>query len=494
MALNSYPEGSANYANLIVRQPTPGTWTAVAATDTAAAFSGTVRVSVRQQAAASVGEVWPADFVLLPGQHKSVTVKSTFPTTTGDSANAVTFTTPLGTTAVANILRSVVPLTGGKGSFAGTITGGNGRAFDPAESFTYAFDVPAGAPGLNVAVVLSKPGDVLTGALIGPNGETPSIGTNLSSLDDPTKVEPALSLSVVDPLPGRWRYVLAAQNPVAGDLQTPFTGTISLHSGLTVSSDLPDGATIPAGKPATAHVTVTNTSPQTVYVQTDARTPVVQDIKLAGRVGLGNPTGPAVRLPMQGFVSPSYLVPPQTSSVTITSTATVPAQVELASVGTIGPWGAVNAVGDLKSAQAGNTTSTATVSEQHGYVGHGDWLASLTEIGPFGPGGVPKAQGTLAVTAKTLGFDPTVTSPTGDPYTASTDAAYDGGKPMAIAPGASATIPVTITPNAADGTVVTGTLNIVSPGDGTELGRVVLEPVPLSGDVFASMPYRYTVG
>jgi hypothetical protein len=60
--------------------------------------------------------------------------------------------------------------------------------------------------------------------------------------------------------------------------------------------------------------------------------------------------------------------------------------------------------------------------------------------------------------------------------------------PIVIAPGASVTINVTITPSAASGTVVKGTLYVDD----------VLAAIPpysqLSGDELGALPYEYTVG
>lgn len=490
LAADSWPQGegvSGNYANPVVRKPSAGTWTALLYTDS---FTGTVHLSATEQHAAPTGHVSPSTFTLAPGQHRDVTVTSTFPTT-GDTADSVTFAAAGATTTVPDLLRALLPL---PGTFSGTITGGNGRGGDPAQTFTYAFDVPAGAPGLNVSTTLARDeNQVLQGVLLDPNGETRSIGTNLpiEQVLDPTNVpdhtDPSLSMSVADPQPGRWRFVLAPQNPVPGTaLGLPFTGTVSLHSAVTATAHLP--ATLPAGKPTTATVTLTNTSPATVYVQADARTATVGQVKLGARLLPGQGMPSTVTLPITGFNAPSYLVPPDTTALTATATSTVANQVELASVGTSGAWGGLDAVGGA------GTTSTATLSEPNGPLGQGDWTVATTEIGPFGPDGEPRAQADLAVTATTLGFDSSVTSSTGDPYAESLDGDADAGTPLAVAPGKTATITLTITPTAPAGTTVDGTLNIVSPGDATLFGRVLNNLVVSSGDVLAAVPYRYTVG
>ena len=505
LVADSLPEGdglSANYANLLVRQPSTGTWTALVSTDHDTGFTGTVRMSATQERAVPVGSVSPASFTLQPGGHTSVKVTSTFPAAGGDSSATLSFRTPSGdAVAVPDVLRTLVPITAGSGSFAGSVTGGNGRGGDPAQSFTYSFDVPRGAPGLTVATTLARDkGDLLAGALIDPNGETPSVGSNYPAEQepDPSVTDPSMSLSVANPLPGRWRFVLAAQNPVSGDrLTMPFTGTIALRAGVAVrTSGLPTTArtTLAAHTATTASVTVTNPGPATLYVQTDARTATRRNIPLRPRtVFPGESVDPVITLPMGTFGALSYLVPPQTTAVTVTGTSTVPSTVDVASVGMTGAWGGVNGFGDLKAAQAGGTTSTAVVKEAHGYVGQGDWTVSATEVGPYGPGGTPSGRADVDLTAATLGFDPTVTSATGDPYVLSTDPTADPGHPVAVAPGATATIDLTLTPDAAPGTTVTGILNIVTPGDATVGGRIVFSPAQTSGDVLATVPYTYTV-
>jgi hypothetical protein len=475
-------------------------------TSAAQPFTGTVRLSTTQQIAAPVGRISPPVFTLAPGAHRAVTVSSTFPSASGDTAGSVTFATSVGrSTTVPDVLRSLSPITGGKGTFAGAITGGNGRGGAPAQTFTYAFDVPRGAPGLNVATTLARDeGDILEGVLIDPNGETPSIGTNyqVSQAPDQAKTDQSMSLSVANPVQGRWRFVLAALNPVSGEqLAMPFTGQVSLHSGVTVGTvSLPAAArtVLAAGAAHSATVTVTNTSPAPIYVQTDARTSKVQTVQLAPRALVGAPTSPTIQLPMSLFgglaTLPSFLVPPQTSSITATDSSDPATQVELKSVGAGLDWGGVDVVGDLKAAQHGSTVSTGTLTERNGYVGQGDWIEAATEVGPFGPDGEPSGEATLGLSATTPGFDPTVVSSTGDPYAESTDAAADPGKALAIAPGATATITLSITPTGKQGTTVAGQLNIVTPGFATLLERGFLAPVGTSGDVLATIPYTYTVG
>ena len=77
------------------------------------------------------------------------------------------------------VVRTLVPTSTGSGTFGGTITGGNARGNAPAQTFSYAFDVPKGKQDLDVGVTLaSDPKDLLEGILIDPNDEVQSITTN----------------------------------------------------------------------------------------------------------------------------------------------------------------------------------------------------------------------------------------------------------------------------------------------------------------------------
>ncbi|GAA3523939.1 hypothetical protein GCM10022222_02770 [Amycolatopsis ultiminotia] len=116
----------------------------------------------------------------------------------------------------------------------------------------------------------------------------------------------------------------------------------------------------------------------------------------------------------------------------------------------------------------------------------------MQEIGPFGTSGAPAGHASYTASIRTAGFDPTVTSPAGDPYGGSVDPNAPGGTPVLVAPGATTTITVTITPTGKPGTVVTGHLNVVTaPNQPT--GTTGL-PQAGTGEVLAALPYQYRVG
>ncbi|HEY3714787.1 MAG TPA: S8 family serine peptidase [Jatrophihabitantaceae bacterium] len=486
---NSRPQGGAatpNVANLDVRHPKAGTWTAVLySLSGAAGYTGDVTFQAVAQRAVPNGQVSPAVLSLAPGQTKSVHVSFVTPGIGGDVDRSITFGSSGGhRTSVSAVVRTLVSTSHRSGRFAGTIIGGNARAYAPAQTFSYAFDVPKGKHDLDVSTVLSHDGgDLLEGVLVDPNGETPDIGTNLQIDADGNVVGQSrgLQLTVANPIPGRWRFVVVVQNPVTGDeVAQDFTGTVGFDRVRVRATGLPrsTGTTLRAGKATTATVKVTNTGVAPLAVQTDARTSSLQTQQLAPQFASAT-----FDLPLTPTSSvPAYLVPPGTTSVSLAAASTTPAQVELSSVG-----GGIDVFGDLKDAQGGSTLSVAQVSEQRGTVGTGYWFSFVQQIGPFPDGGAPAGTSTLNASAQTPGFDSALTSSTGDPYLSAVDPTASPGAPVIIAPGKSATITVKITPSGQKGSRISGLLNIVT----TPLGAGTFNT---TGDLIAQLPYKYTVG
>jgi hypothetical protein len=90
------------------------------------------------------------------------------------------------------------------------------------------------------------------------------------------------------------------------------------------------------------------------------------------------------------------------------------------------------------------------------------------------------------MTAHTKGFDPAVTSSTGDVWLASTNPATTFS-PLVLNPGQTGTINVTITPSGASGTQITGTLYV------DDFVSGVPPYGQLGGDELAAFPYSYTI-
>ena len=508
---NTRPQGvtvSANYGFVDVTHPGGGTWTAVLYTPTEAAavpgqpqpFTGNVILGAYTQQTVPEGSVSPSSLTLGAGQTADVRLSTAISGSAGDSAEAVTFSTPDQQASVPVVLRPVIPVTGGRGMFTGTITGGNARTGAPTETSTYSFDVPGRQNDLDVAVHLNQdPNVVIEGVLIDPDGEAIDAGTNATSVSATTGVVssgPDLQLIQNAPEKGRWRLILIAVNPVSGaEVAQTFHGIIGFNE-VKAAANLPDSAStkLAAGEAASYTISYGNEGTVAEPVQVDAR------LAASARVTLPSLSGTStVSLPLninKLANTPSYEVPPGTSQLTLAATSSTPAQVELN-----GPLGEPDVFGDLNAAQQGNLASVARVTEAGGrhQLARGLWGSFVQQIGPFTDAGAPAGTSTLTATAVTQPLDPAVTSTAGDPYAPGLTGTAATGTPVVVNPGQSGSVKVTITPSAKAGTVVHGVIYMVtSPfnGDNT-LARAIghgLGAVDTSGDVLAEIPYTYTVG
>lgn len=483
---NSRPQGgavSANYANFDIRKPVAGTYSAILYTLAGpSGYSGNVSLRTTSQQDVAIGQVSPPVLSLAPGQSKNIKVTFKVPAAGGDTSYAVTVASSDGhQTAVPVVVRTVVPISGGQGSFSGTITGGNARAGSAAQVFTYAFDVPAGKRDLGVGVKLaSDPKYQLEGVLVDPNDETQAIDSNaLTDANGQLSTQGLnMQMSAVNPVAGRWRVVILVVNPVPGTAFTQnFTGMIGFNQSHVTAVGLPHSTstTIAKGSSVTAQIKVTNTGIAPINVQVDPRTAKLQTLQLVSPFGPQNFQLPA-------HAAPTFLVPPSTTSLTAAAVSDVPALVEL-TPGTQG----IDVVGDLKAAQNGSTISVAKVKENPGTVSTGVWYTDVNEVGPVATT-APTANSSVSLSARTLGFDSNVTSSTGDFWSVATDPNADIGTPVTIQPGQTQIITVTISPTAKKGTQVSGVLNIYTPPS------FAYATFNTTGDMVAQVPYSYTVG
>jgi hypothetical protein len=509
---NTRPQGatvSANYGFVDVAHPEGGTWTAVLYTPTEAAavagqpqpYTGNVILNAFTQTTVPEGSVSPSALTLGPGQTRHVQLNTAISGDAGDTAESVTLATSDGQQAsIPVVLRPVIPIAGGKGTFSGTINGGNARADAPTQTNTYSFNVPGGEQDLNVGIHLSSDPDVLIeGALIDPDGETVDVDSNATSVNSTTGVissGPNLQLVQNAPEAGQWRFVLIVVDPVTGaEVSQAFSGVIGLNEAK-VSSNLPasSSSTLTAGKATSYTISYGNPGSVPEPVQVDPRLQGSTSVTLPSLSGT-----PTVALPLSVSnisSAPFYEVPPGTSQLTVAATSSSPSQLELA-----GPLGEPDVFGDLAAAQSGDLTSVARVTEAGGrhQVARGFWGTFVQQIGPFSDAGAPAATSTLTATAVTQPLDPSVTSTAGDPYARGFTDQAPTGTPVVVQPGRTAGITVTITPSAKAGTVVHGVIYLVtSPFNSTDTiaGALAggLGGVPTSGDVLAALPYTYTVG
>ena len=457
------PGGFFDYDHISVRNPTPGTWTAAFSTPAdSTGFSGAVKYDFTGSQFGSVGSVSPSSFTLAPGASRSVHVSMGAPAP-GDYTRDLQLSGSSGkTTVVPVVLRSLVPLGGGHGSFSGTITGGNGNGFIGRED-TFAFDVPRGAPAVNVSLRLpNDPDTQLLGFLVSPDGQ--AIGQQAS-------VQHNSGASTMDifrhaPRPGRWTFVIATLNPVGGTTTAArFTGTVSLTQPPVSSTGVPSSSrvVIPKGGQVTAKVRITNPGRTDMNVFIDPRR---SERTFYSLLSLGQATG--LTLPLSGdALPPEFVVPTQTDLLLAAAHGSAPITFD---------WGFDDP--DLGSRSSGNDAAGAFSAQE---ATPGVWFIAPALLGPFsGP-----ASGTVdtGMAAHTRAFDTSVTSPPGDPQLADIDPNAAAANPVVVHPGQTATIPVTIAASGRKGSVITGDL-FVDDNQGA-LGSV---------NELTAIPYAYRVG
>ena len=484
---DSRPQGLGNFGDLQIANPAAGTWTAyVYSRDSdAGGYVGPVVFGVSGAKYTSFGTVTPASATLAPGGSVAVQVRTRTPAQPGDRSGAIVVQSAHGgsttSTTVPVTLRSLIPA--GSQTFSGTVTGGNGRAPISGQEFFYQLDLPAGRPELNATITVQDPGNQFGAYLIDPQGEAVAYATNMVPGAAPSSQpdnQQGAQLHTLNPAPGRWRLAVVFAPVVSGNsLSSPFQVSVNQQAVPASGGGLPNAASkqLAAGQPQTFQVTVKNTgtAPETFFG--DARLPGSTPFTL------GAISGATDNLPENDNV-PVYLVPTNSTQfqAQATTTGSTPLLFESQFVG-----------GDPDVASTIGTTASLSFTDNP--VATGEWDVLPVEYGTFGTTGPPSESVTTSASVVTSPFDPAVSSPTGDLESDSANPAtsLDSFQPITVAPGQTATIPVTITPSGASGTKVTGTLYLDDVAY-FEFGSIqdALVNYPQADEV-AALPYQYTI-
>jgi Subtilase family len=481
LAAFSLPQGNGGYGNDEVANPEPGTWTALI-------FSG---AAMPVQFAASTatwvpfGQLSRHFLYLAPGASQTFGLVVRNPGQPGDAAGSIVLTSLskqprfASTTTVPVTLRSLIPTPNPTTTVTGTLTGGNGRQSNTGQTAYYEVYVPPGLPELNASVSSGSSANTFVADLIDPvTGQAASTATNDFVGSGGTMTpETGAQLHVLNPDPGLWTIAVDFYGQVSGTaISQPFNITLS-RTPVPAGGALPDSANakLAAGQPVTVPVKVTNTgsTPESYFV--DGR------LNHATPINLVPVTTSQTTVPISSPNIPLYVVPTHTTSVTASATAPAPIYFDFWAA-----WGDP----DLVS----TTGTTATGSFSSNPVTSGNWGITPFQKGPTAsPNGDTPVNANTTMTVTTAAFDQAVTSATGDFWLQAINANAPL-HPVLVQPGQSATIPVTITPSGASGSVVNGTLYVddLSTASGAATWNEIGPNVSEASDL-AAIPYEYTI-
>lgn len=483
LAIDGLPQGDTAASNVGVRHPGAGKWTAFVTYGAASASSDMpVNFTATGQRWRSFGSVSPRHITLAPDATQTVSVSMRTPATAGDESAAVELDAPAGQrTSIPVALRSLVPFRHGRGWFATSVLGGNGRGGAPSSTHYFAFDVPQGRPELNLTTAFRNgPANQYSTYLVSPQGETLGHASNQlvvgGTAADPTTTAVAGAVShVLAPAAGRWTLIVAFANPASGaKVSKPLTGSITFNRVPAPSRGVPhsSGTVIPVGSTRVVRIAVHNGTgvpqsyfldPRLSHVVSETLTPITQA------------SGVTLPLPASADI-PQWIVPTNTTALSAAVTATAPVTFDMSPY--LGNFG-----GELNGDPQIGATSTgksATASWSDSPVTPGVWNVDPGLTGVFRTAGAPAATGNLSLTATTQQFNSSISTTYGDFWTGS-----GAVHPVTVSPGQTVTLFAAISPTAAGS--ATGWLYLDTATDINPFGNSI--PV---GDQVAAIPYSYT--
>jgi hypothetical protein len=502
----SVPQGLADYGTVEVANPPAGKWTVLfftAQTGTKKGVTGTqgpVQWDVSVWNYEKAGPINPSSLPLAAGQTATATLSVTTPLLAGDTEESVVVASADGETTIPVTVRTEISLGTRGGTFKGALTGGNGRAESEAETNSYFFSVPKGKTDLDASVALSTdPDEQLVSYLVSPDGQTVGYSSNYTfvlsggsfSPKAPYSLSPGntpyLQMYSASPEAGQWELVLQWLNPVTGnELTEPFSGSVQFNQVKVKSLGLPDSPSrkLPQDQAASFRIRVTNNgvAPEAYFIDPRLNQSAAITLK---NIEFGT-SASDLHLPLSPRSIPLYLVPPATTQVNATVTrvtGTGALSFDMSHIfGDPDIASGVSAPGVTSS----STASTASLSLSEPEVSQGLWELNPGEVGPYGASRAPAEVVSARVTAVTKPFDTTVSTQTDDLW----QVGLQFARFAYLEPGQSVTLFVEITPTAAVGTQVSGTLYV----DDFALDSIAqLGTVWPNSDVVAEVPYSYSV-
>jgi hypothetical protein len=465
--------------------PTAGTWHAIVY---ALPGSGLTSVRLATESYRWTQHAWitPAAADVPAGGQVTFAVTPTIPVAGGDSSATIDLGQP-GSGNPGLVLRSELrPAVGQPAPIRVTLRGGNGRSLSLSQSASYLVDVPAGHRQLTADISAPTCGCIVYGVFISPTGQLASVGSTLTDTSGDTA--DGLHQTVADPAPGPWRYVLMTGQTLIRTTPTSIaTGAISLDRAVPTATGLPVSAstTLPAGKRTTVPVAVTNPGAEPMTVQIDAQRNTLAPLAL--QFG----TVPPDLADLLDGIGGQVVVPPGAVQVSgsLTSAHSLRASLLSQAFEPIAA-GPIAAPGQV-------STATLTAPAPGLLLVTGGPAAAFSMLSTHAAGSsVPTATGgggTVSAMVVAPAFDPWVSSPAGSNFAAAAAGKAPTGTAVVIAPGATASIPVTITPPAsAAGQTITGRLLVST--SALEWGPIPDISLLASGDdVVGTLAYSYRV-
>jgi hypothetical protein len=258
-----------------------------------------------------------------------------------------------------------------------------------------------------------------------------------------------------------------------------YSGDITFNQVKVSAPSLPDSTStvVPQGKPTTVQVAVHNSGTAPADYFLDPRLSAYQTVTLTG-----DPA--AVPLPVTyADQEPEWLVPTETSQVTVSSKATVPSMFQ---------YGTLGGDPDVLAPSSGTSPSGTDSGTP---LPAGTWLAAPLEPN----GGSAPGTDTFTMTATTNAFDPNAVSTSATDLWASSVDPVTSFRIVTVQPGQTVNIPLVLSPTEAKGTTVSGTVyvdELAVPNVPELSGYTFFDNFPFepTGSELVGLPYQYQVG